>query len=171
MQLYTVVLGILDWSVHTLLPHWVLEAWTSSKHSVPVFATVVNDYSLMLFLCRWMFSWMAGAFAGPDSRELHSSGESRHHHYWPEHIWVHEAISIRTEPQSGQFWLGPVLRLGEFAWSWKKAAQRWDLPHQVRHNKWVKQIRHCKQTKTERQLCTELPLSSIFLDLHISLLM
>lgn len=162
-QHYTIVLGMLVWSVPTLLPYWVLE-----HHWCTLSSNFCHSgkwlFSSMPLLCRWMFSWLAGAFADPDSRELHSGGESRHHHYRPEHIWVHEAFSIRTEPQSGQLWLGPVLWLGEFTWSWKKAAQRWDLPHQVRHNIWIKQLRHCKQTRSKGQLCKELPFIPICLD-------
>lgn len=74
---------------------------------------------------------MAGTAARPDSREFHCCGQSWHNDYRSQHIWVHEAVPLRTEPQPGKLWLGPVFWLGEYSRLREKKEEGWNLPNQV----------------------------------------
>lgn len=77
---------------------------------------------------------VAGAAAGKDSWELHCSSESWYHYYRSQYVRVHETIPIWPEPQQGQLWLEPRLRLGESARSRETKEKGRNIPHQVIHD-------------------------------------
>lgn len=100
-------------------------------------AVVMCHQLWMIFMPnRWMLQWLAGTLTSQDSRKLYRSSESWHHHHWPQHLWVHEALAIWTEPQPWKLWLGPVLWLGESTWSWETKEEGWDLSYQVSITVW-----------------------------------